>query len=53
MLFMAEDILEPSGAGGLLFIDFTLSCFQANGVINRFYTHLPLPFTLSLDTSSS
>ena len=39
MLFMAENILEPSGAGGLLFVDFTLACCQPNGVINRFYTH--------------
>ena len=39
MLFMAENILEPSGAGGLLLIDSTLACCQPNVVINRFYTH--------------
>ena len=39
MLFMAENILETSGMGGLLFVDFTLARCKPNGVINHFYTH--------------
>ena len=40
---MTENILEPSGAGGLLFVDFTLACCQPNVAINRFYNRCPLP----------
>ena len=39
MFFMAEHILEPRGAGGLLFVDFTLAYCQPNGVIIHIYTH--------------
>ena len=49
MLFMAENILEPSCVGGLLFVDFALACCQPNGVINRFIPinrcPLPCPWT--------
>ena len=44
MLFIAENILEPSGVGGLLFVDFTLACCQPNVVINRCPLQQHLPF---------
>ena len=53
MLLMAENILEPSGAGGLLFVDFNLDCCQPNVVINRFIPINRRPLPCPLDTSSS